>query len=100
MQGIPILAAVLTTGPETYPPVPIQISGLNSAIIFFASCEDVKVLVTVFTFSRILFGEKLLLKPLIVIDFIGKPACTTSLCSIPPLFPIKRNSVSGRLLFI
>lgn len=100
MHGIPIFAAVLITGPETYPPVPIQISGLNSAIIFFASLEEVKVLETVLTFSSILLGEKLLLNPLIVIDLISKPACGTSLCSIPPRLPINKNSASFLLFFI
>lgn len=40
----PSFAAALITGPETYPPVPMQISGLNSFIIFFASIEEVIVL--------------------------------------------------------
>ena len=65
MHGIPIFAAVLTTGPETYPPVPIQMSGLKSLIIFFDAADEEKVLPTVFMFSAMLFGEKLRLKPLI-----------------------------------
>ena len=49
----------------------------TTAVIFFASLEEVKVLETVLTFSSILLGEKLLLNPLIVIDLISKPACGT-----------------------
>ena len=44
--------------------------------------------------------RKLLLNPLIVIDLISKPACGTSLCSIPPRLPINKNSASFLLFFI
>ena len=35
--GIPSFAAANSTGPATYPPVPITMSGLNFFIIFFES---------------------------------------------------------------
>ncbi len=50
--GIFFMAAVKTTGPQTYPPVPITASGLNSLNILFVEPKLLNSLVIVFKVSR------------------------------------------------
>src|SRR5699024_8548204 len=87
--GMFILLAVYTTGPHTYPPVPITTSGLNSFIICFASLNPKNILLTAFIVSKEIF----LGIPLILIVLKAKPSFGTS--SLSKLFSVPTYNISA-----
>ncbi len=58
MAGIFPIDALNKTGPLTYPPVPITISGLNFLTIFLDCSKPLKSLKTLFTLSKSIFRLK------------------------------------------
>ena len=86
--------AAMSTGAETYPPVPITISGLKFLKIFIALLNENMSLIPLF--MRLSLDS--LLKPLAFINFISNPALGTICASIPFWVPTNKISSSPRFL--
>ena len=94
--GTLLIAALNNTGPLTYPPVPITISGLNFLTTFLDCSKPLNSLKTLLTLSKSIF----LLNPWTVTVFSSYPYLGTISDSIPFSVPTNNISASGFSSFI